>query len=108
MKNLLVNIGQVYLVFMNILAQSRVRWRVGVVDGLCPGRDQAQKKKKEFVKKMATSKDLNDGQRMHAETGLIYLQLCTILAVFSQDMPSAAARAAEKAYFCAQIKQRHI
>ena len=23
------------------LAQSRVRWRVGVVDALCPGRDQA-------------------------------------------------------------------
>ena len=25
---------------MKQLAQPRVRWRVGVVDGICPGRDQ--------------------------------------------------------------------
>ena len=30
------------------LARSRVRWRVGVVDALCPGRDKETKKNKKI------------------------------------------------------------
>ena len=33
------------------LAQSRVRWRVGVVDALCPGWDQGREEEEEEEKK---------------------------------------------------------
>ena len=32
---------------MKQLAQSRVLWRVGVVDALCPGRDQGNQEEEE-------------------------------------------------------------